>query len=394
MARIRKRGQKWEYEIKRNGKVVARGSGFSKKKEAESDARKVEIKLDNKSLEYELKEDMTMVDLFDSWLNTEVLPQSIQSQTKKKYLKRREKIKEFFGDIKVADIVRSQYQTFLNWYGMSYEINELGRMNANIKKAVEFAKADKILIDDRFLLNIKLNSQKLSKDIELKFLKSKSDYDAVIDYLLTFMDYRKSVVDFLVYILFKAGLRPAEGICLVWDHIDFENQEIFTNNRWNSVHHKVVSPKNDHYYKRINRPNPSVRYIPFDLEVKQVLLKLKKQQEMTCRILGLKNENNFVFFQAGSKWELPDESTVNKRVKKIITELAITPVITAYGARHTYGSVKVQEGVPLEVLAKWFGHKDTSMLRSIYIHLLDETKNEWFEKEKLSGGQTGGQTDF
>lgn len=62
--------------------------------------------------------------------------------------------------------------------------------------------------------------------------------------------------------------------------------------------------------------------------------------------------------------------------------------ITAYGARHTYGSVKVQEGVPLEVLAKWFGHKDTSMLRSIYIHLLDETKNEWFEREKLSGGQT------
>lgn len=24
----------------------------------------------------------------------------------------------------------------------------------------------------------------------------------------------------------------------------------------------------------------------------------------------------------------------------------------------------------------------------IYIHLLDETKNEWFEREKLSGGQT------
>lgn len=115
---------------------------------------------------------------------------------------------------------------------------------------------------------------------------------------------------------------------------------------------------------------------------------------MTCQVLGLKNENNYLFYQVGTKWELPDESTVNKRVKKIIRELGITPIITAYGARHTYGSVKVQEGVPLEVLAKWFGHKDTSMLRSIYIHLLDETKNEWFEREKLSGGQTGGQTDF
>lgn len=52
--------------------------------------------------------------------------------------------------------------------------------------------------------------------------------------------------------------------------------------------------------------------------------------------------------------------------------------ITAYGARHTYGSVKVQEGVPLEVLAKWFGHKDTSMLRSIYIYI-------YWTRQKMSG---------
>lgn len=54
-----------------------------------------------------------------------------------------------------------------------------------------------------------------------------------------------------------------------------------------------------------------------------------------------------------------------------------------YGAtRHTYGSIKVQEGVPLEVLAKWFGHKDTIILRETYIHLMKERKDEWFEKEK------------
>ncbi|MCK6273641.1 hypothetical protein LZU46_10010, partial [Streptococcus agalactiae] len=39
-----------------------------------------------------------------------------------------------------------------------------------------------------------------------------------------------------------------------------------------------------------------------------------------------------------------------KKVKKIITELTITPLITDYGARHTYGSVKVQEGVVLNLL--------------------------------------------
>lgn len=258
---------------------------------------------------------------------------------------------------------------------------------------MEFAKADKLMIDDRFVMNVRLNSKKLPKDIDLKYLKSRADYDRVIDYLMLFMDYRKSVVDFVVFILFKCGFRPAEALSLNWKDVDFEHQEIYSHSRWDSVHHRVVAPKNDHYYKKLNQQNPSVRYVPFDLEVKQTLLKLKKQQEAVCKLLGVKNSNDFVFYQAGAKWNVPDESTVNKKVKKIIKELDIEPIITAYGARHTYGSVKVQEGVPLEVLARWFGHKDTSMLRSIYIHLLDETKNEWFEKEKTYGGQSGGQIE-
>ncbi len=69
--------------------------------------------------------------------------------------------------------------------------------------------------------------------------------------------------------------------------------------------------------------------------------------------------------------------------------MEIDPIITSYGARHTYGSIKVREGVPLEVLAKWFGHKDTTMLRETYIHLLQETKDEWAEIEK---GKSFGQS--
>lgn len=63
MARIRKRGKNWEYEIKQNGKIVARGSGFSRKKDAERDARKVELSIGNQSLHYELEQDMTLVEL-------------------------------------------------------------------------------------------------------------------------------------------------------------------------------------------------------------------------------------------------------------------------------------------------------------------------------------------
>lgn len=390
MGRVRKRGKTWEVEIRKKGKVVYFSSGFKTKREAEAHDREMEVLL-TANVDYKLSHKMKLSDLFLMWLDVDILSQSLQEQTKKRYMKRHGTIVEYFGDAKIGEIVRSDYQRFLNWYGESYEVNEVGRMHANIQKAVEFARADKMLIDDTFLLAIRLNSTKLPKEECLKFLNSRSDYDKVIDYLELFMDYRKSVVDFIIYLMFKVGFRPAGAICVNWDNVDFELQEIWTKNRWNSIQKKLSPPKNDYYYyRKRNKLNPSVRKVPFDLPTKAMLVKLKKQQETVCRLLGVQNENNFVFFQAGAKWALPDESTVNKRVKKIIKELDIEPVITAYGCRHTYGSIKVQEGVPLEVLAKWFGHKDTSMLRTVYIHLMDETRDEWSEREKTLGGKLGG----
>ncbi|MGT2847313.1 tyrosine-type recombinase/integrase [Streptococcus massiliensis] len=165
-------------------------------------------------------------------------------------------------------------------------------------------------------------------------------------------------------------------LALKWEDVDFENQKIYTHARWSSKKHKIVPPKNDHYYRKVNRRNPSVRRVPVNRQAMTVLKELRMEQERILRVLELKNEQNFVFFQFGAKWAVPDESTLNKKLKKILKELEIEPLITVYGARHTYGSVKVQEGVPLEVLAKWFGHKDTSTLRETYIHLLKETKDE------------------
>ncbi|WP_457810476.1 tyrosine-type recombinase/integrase, partial [Streptococcus sanguinis] len=182
---------------------------------------------------------LTLVELFDSWLEVEIMPQNIDIETKNRYTRRREVIKEYFGDIRVSHIVRSKYQKFLNSYGERCELNELGRMNANIAKAVEFAKADKIPIDDSFLKNIKLNSMKERKHPDRKFLHSQADYDRVVEYLLMFMDYRKSVVPHVLYFQFVIGLRPGEILALKWSDVDFENQEIYTHSRWSSHKHTI-----------------------------------------------------------------------------------------------------------------------------------------------------------
>lgn len=382
MPRIRKRGKTWSFEIKKTSKSKGyHGSGYRTKKEAERVAKEIELQLAS-NIEFNIQPEMTLVDLFDSWLKVEILPQNIDDDTKKKYLKRKRWLENYFNDLKISQILRSDYQRFLNKYGERYEINELGRMHANVLKAVEFGKADLLSIDNRFLLNVKLYSQKNPKDIDRKFIHSVDDYNRIVEYLLHFMDYRKTVLHHIMYCMFRTGLRPSEMLALKWKDINFKEQEIYTHCRWSSSKHCIVPAKNEHYYKKLNKRNPSVRYVPFSKEVYQVLMDLKQEQNKILEILNITNDQDFVFYQFESKHPVPDESTVNKALKRVLKKLDIEPLITLYGARHTYGSIKVQEGVPLEVLAKWFGHKDTITLRETYIHLMKERKDEWFEKEK------------
>jgi integrase len=47
----------------------------------------------------------------------------------------------------------------------------------------------------------------------------------------------------------------------------------------------------------------------------------------------------------------------------------LTPPITFHGMRHTWASHAVMNGVPLIVVARNLGHKDTRMVERVYGHL-------------------------
>lgn len=78
MARIRKRGKTWSYEIKKTKTNKAYyGSGYRTKKEAERVAKEIEVQISS-GVEYKVQPEMTLVELFDNWLNVEILPQNIE----------------------------------------------------------------------------------------------------------------------------------------------------------------------------------------------------------------------------------------------------------------------------------------------------------------------------
>ncbi|MDO4668145.1 MAG: tyrosine-type recombinase/integrase [Streptococcus sp.] len=361
------RGKKrlWSYTVREGNKSLQYKGGFKTKREAKIEAEKVLHKLNTGSV---LRTNMTLLELYQEWLDVKILPSKRSDVTKKKYITRKRVIEKLFGNSLVSEITPSQYQKVMNEYGKTVSRNMLGRLNSSIRASLQMAIADKIMIDD-FTFYIELFSTKSGQSTEEKYLHSENDYQIVLHYLKSKFDYQKSIVPFVIYFLFKTGMRYSELIALTWDDVNEEQAYIKTYRRFNTLIHEFTPPKN----------KSSIRNVPITKELLELLNHLKVNQIKNNRELGLKNENNMIFQHYGYVYAVPDVATVNKAMKKMLKELDIHPIITTKGARHTFGSYLWHNGVDLGVIAKVLGHKDISMLVEVYGHTLEEKIYKEFE---------------
>ena len=56
-------------------------------------------------------------------------------------------------------------------------------------------------------------------------------------------------------------------------------------------------------------------------------------------------------------------------MRRAVERAKIKPAISIHALRHTYASLSAMNGVPLLVLAKNLGHRDTRMCERHYAHL-------------------------
>ncbi|WP_257617891.1 site-specific integrase, partial [Streptococcus pneumoniae] len=285
----------------------------------------------------------------------------------KKYLMRKKVIERLFGNKSVSQIKPSEYQKIMNEYGETVSRNFLGRLNSCIRASIQMAIADKVIIED-FTAYVELFSSKSGQKVEEKYLHAESDYQKVLVYLKNKFDYQKSIVPYVIYFLFKTGMRFSELIALTWDEVDELNEQLKTYRRYNTAIHKFTPPKN----------NTSIRLVPITSDMLSLLKTLKILQLKTNKELNIDNENNLIFQHFGYVYDVPDIATVNKAIKVMLKELQIFPLITTKGARHTYGSYLWHNNIDLGVIAKILGHKDISMLIDVYGHTLEEKISEEF----------------
>ncbi|VSE20869.1 Integrase [Streptococcus pneumoniae] len=362
----RQRGKKrlWSFSIRERSKSLLHKSGFKTKREAKIEAEKVLHKLNTGSV---LSSSMTLSELYNEWLDLKILPSNRSVVTKKKYLMRKKVIERLFGNKPVSQIKPSEYQKIMNEYGETVSRNFLGRLNSGIRASIQMAIADKVIIED-FTAYVELFSSKSGQKVEEKYLHTESDYQKVLVYLKNKFDYQKSIVPYVIYFLFKTGMRFSELIALTWDEVDELNEQLKTYRRYNTAIHKFTPPKN----------NTSIRLVPITSDMLSLLKTLKILQLKTNKELNIDNENNLIFQHFGYVYDVPDIATVNKAIKVMLKELQIFPLITTKGARHTYGSYLWHNNIDLGVIAKILGHKDISMLIDVYGHTLEEKISEEF----------------
>ena len=367
-ARYRQRGKKklWLVEIRQGDKTLDSKSGFRTKKDAQKYAVPILQKIRNGNI---LRPDMTLVDLYQEWLELKIIPSSRQQTTINKFILRKKIIKKYFGNKKVSEIKPSDYQKAMNKYGNHINRNGLGRLNNDIHNAISMAIADKVLIDD-FTANVELYSTKVAQNVEDKYLQSEADYNAVIEFITQKFDYHKSVVPYVIYFLFRTGMRYAELIALTWNDIDFDKSVLKTYRRYNTGTHKFVPPKN----------KTSIRTVPIDEKSLIILKSLQDQQKRINKELGMANDINFVFQHNALRYDIPLIESVSKAIKEMLKSLNIKPLLSTKGARHTYGSVLLHRGIDMGVVARLLGHKDISMLIEVYGHTLQERVEEEYHE--------------
>ena len=68
----------------------------------------------------------------------------------------------------------------------------------------------------------------------------------------------------------------------------------------------------------------------------------------------------------GTGWKLSEQG---RPMREAVARAKISPPIGFHGLRHTWASLSVMNGMPLMVVAKNLGHRDTSMVEKFYGHL-------------------------
>ncbi|MFL0366221.1 tyrosine-type recombinase/integrase [Pseudobacillus sp. 179-B 2D1 NHS] len=367
MASYTKRGTTWQYTISIKDKVtqeykrITKG-GFRTKAEAKSAASDKEQLLKQGFKE---NKDISFHAYFNEWMDIYKKPK-VSARTYTKYETSLNSLIKYFGEIKLADIDKKLYQQTINKYALEHAPESTSKFNNHLRQCSKNALEEKIILSDFTANAVISGSNSNVKKKEDKFL-SYEDTKKIINY---FKEKLNPTIPsyYMIILAFTTGLRYGELLGLTWNDIDFENNIIDVNKAYDYHEHSGFTDVKTY---------SSARSVYIDENTSDMLMELKEGQQKLFEQYNVLNPSNQVFYHYVQG--IVSNNAVNQSLKRGLKALYITPLITMHGARHTFGSILIYQGIDLAVVSELLGHKDTTITSKVYIHVIKELR----EKNKL-----------
>lgn len=177
---------------------------------------------------------------------------------------------------------------------------------------------------------------------ELNFL-AENEFKKIINY-----ETNEIYKDFFT-ILFYTGMRRGELLALLIDDIDFTKNEININKSINPKNGKIATAP------KTNKSNRKIKMLKI---VKEILLKYKN---IKGTIFGLNKIT---------------PTTLQRKCDKNCKLAEINKNIRIHDFRHSFASMCINKGVPIEIISEYLGHENISTTLNIYSHLYPNSQDK------------------
>ena len=201
----------------------------------------------------------------------------------------------------------------------------------------------------------------------METVKNKIAFYTVGDIKKLFEVIEGTVLYDMVYITFMYGLRRSELMGLQWSAVDFEDNTI-------TIQHTVEVQTNLVIVKDSTKNRSSNRMYPMLSDMREILLRLKREQEDNKKTFGnCYTDTDYVFARPDGKMFYP--SYPSKLLKKVLVRNNLK-YIRFHDLRHSCASMLIMKGWQMKDISDWLGHADIGTTMNIYGHLNMEYKRK------------------
>ena len=195
---------------------------------------------------------------------------------------------------------------------------------------------------------------------EVYSIKETQEFIRVLNELPPELIYQKIPLKIMIL----AGLRSAEICGLRWSDIDFEKGVINVNRN------RLYSSKKG-VYEKDPKTKTSKRSVPIPKALIEDLREYERWFEIVVTDFHNKLDDYYI---ASTIYREPIFPSTLSHILGRLQETHNLKKVTCHGLRHTYCSILLSQGVPIQTVSRYMGHSDSTVTLQVYAHFVPDTQ--------------------